>query len=303
MKNAYKRLDIFKCVHEAHQGFASRMSAHHILNRKKCFPSGCFYFKTHCKLFRQGKACYRGYTRIGKNCTGCRYFYEEQMFSRPELQISEAEHQEFQRELRLFEDWLQEHLNREHEIHGAVDGVKPLFHKKVYAKGEGFSFSGFLIIFRQLYFGRELMEDHVYARVSPKTYQSLRLGRGDVLTARATLTLDRGRLVLKKLRRIDIEARGEPPRWNRSKALVARETATHIPTQPEGCVQCPFGALVDVEDFRYSENRRYRQLYCLNGIADYRACYLYPSYADKCEKSNKLPSNAASCMTRKVTVA
>ncbi|MCB0271098.1 MAG: hypothetical protein KDH95_23255, partial [Calditrichaeota bacterium] len=70
MKNIYKRLDIFKCVHEAHKGFASRMSVHHIVNHKKCFPNGCYYFKGSCKLFGQGKACYRGYNHIGKNCSG-----------------------------------------------------------------------------------------------------------------------------------------------------------------------------------------------------------------------------------------
>lgn len=302
MKNIYKRLDIFKCVHEAHKGFASRMSVHHIVNHKKCFPNGCYYFKGSCKLFGQGKACYRGYNHIGKNCSGCRYFDDQQIFNRPELQVNDKEYADFKMELAEFEDWLEERLHREHEIHGTVDGVKPLFHKKVYSNGEGFAFSGFLLIFRQLFFGMDVMEDHVYARLSPKTYQSLKLGRGDVLSARATLTVDRGRLVLKKLKRIDIEQRGEPPQWDASKALVARETATLQENQPEGCIQCPFGALIDVEDTRYSEMKTYRQLYCLNGIPDYRDCYLYPSYADRSEKSSKLPSNSASCMTRKVNV-
>jgi hypothetical protein len=303
MRNVYKQLNIFKCVHEAHQGFESRMSVHHILNQKGCYPQGCFYFKGHCKLFKQGKNCYRGYQHIGRNCTGCRYFYEEKVFNRAELQISEAEYRDFQHRLNLFEDWLLENVNREREIHGKIDGVKPLFHKRIYHKGAGFSFSGFLLIFKELYFERELMEDHVYARLSPKTYASLKLGRGDVLTARATLTLDRGRLVLKKLRRFEIEERGEAPVWNESRALVARETATHIPTQPEGCVQCPFGALIDVEDFCERETRFYRQLYCLQGMPDYRVCPEYHRHAGTEEEKQKLPTNSASCMARKVNVA
>ncbi len=303
MKNAYKQLNIFKCRHEAHRGFESRMSVHHILNKKQCFPGGCFYFKWRCKLFSQGKKCYRGYKHMGKNCLGCRYFYEEKIFNHPELQVPETEYREFRKELDEFEDWLDETVNRELEIHGKIDGVKPLFFKKAYHKGESFSFSGFLIIFKQLYFERTLMEDYVYLRLSPKTYASLKFGRGDVLTARATLKLDNGRLVLQKLRRIDIEDRGEPPLWNESKALVARETATLIPTQPEGCVQCPFGSLIDVEDYRSKETRKYRQLYCLQGMKDFRICPQYTLHAGTEEVQQKLPANTASCMSHKVNVA
>ncbi len=251
----------------------------------------------------QGKECYRGYNYMGKNCSGCRYFYEEKVHQRPRLMVSDEAYEAFRNELREFEDWLEENLHREIDVHGVVDGVKPLFRKRVHEKGNGFSFSGFLVIFKQLYFRNELMEDPVYARVSSKTYSSLKLGHGDVLTARATLTLDRGRLVLKKLRRIDIEARGEQPFWNESKALVARETATQMPTQPEGCMQCPFGALVDVEDLRNGRAKKYRQLYCLRGMPHYLACDLYSHYADSDERLDESPHNSAACTTRKVNVA
>lgn len=303
MKNPYKRLNIFKCVHDAHRAFESRMSAHHILNVKGCFPGGCFHFQWNCKLMKQGKKCYRGYNYIGKNCSGCRYFYEDKVHNHPEVMLSDADYRDFQAELRQFEDWLEEHRNRECEIHGVVDGVKPLFRKKVYARGNGFSFAGFLLIFRELYIGRELMEDPVYVRLSPKTYASLKFGRGDKLTARATLSLDRGRLVFTRLRRIDIEERGEPPQWSESEALVARESATLMPGQPEGCQHCPYGALVDVEDQSKSETRHYRQLYCLQGVKDYRICPVYSGYAGADESAEKLPSNQATCVTQRVRLA
>ncbi|MCB0290634.1 MAG: hypothetical protein KDH97_10300 [Calditrichaeota bacterium] len=302
MKNAYKRLDIYKCVHESHKGFGSRMSVHHIRNRKGCYPHGCFHFKWHCKLMKQGKSCYRGFKHMGKDCFGCRYFYEEKVHNYPELQISEKEHDDFLRELNLFEDWLDEHLHREWEIHGRVDGVKPLFRKRVYAKGEGFAFGGFLLIFRELYIGKILMEDHVYVQMSEKTYAALKFGRGDLITARATLSMDRGRLVFKRLRRVEMEERGEAPTWDVSKALVARETATRIPIQPDGCVQCPFGALVDVEDLQEAETRKYRQLYCLKGREDFRTCEDYPRHAGRQEIDNTRPFNSAACMSRKVNV-
>lgn len=304
MKNLYKSMNIFKCVHEAHDGFDSRMSVHHILNEKGCYPHGCFYFKWHCKLMKQGKKCYRGYNYIGKNCHGCRYFYEEKVHNHAELMIPDSEYKAFERELDEFEDWLEENLHREMEIHGEIDGVKPLFRKRVYRRGEGVSFPGFLLIFRQLYFERLLMEDHVYVRLSSKTYQSLKFGRGDVITARATLKLDKGRLILQRLRRIDIEKRGEAPLWDESKAIVARETAHQIPMQPEGCVQCPYGALIDVEDLSRDETRNYRQLYCLKGMKDYRNCHDYAQFCgyDQ-EAGDRLPTNTASCMSRRINVA
>ena len=302
MRNAYKQLHIFKCVHEAHRGFESRMSVHHILNRKGCYPNGCFYFKWHCKLFKQGKPCYRGYKKMKKTCMGCRHFYEEKIHNHPTLQVSEEQYQDFVRELREFEDWLGEHRHKEWDIEGRLDGVKPLFQKHIYGKGEGISFSGFLLLFRTLFIGNTLIEDPVYIRVSTKTYRDLQLGAGDKIIARATLDLDQGRLVMTRLRRIEIPERGEAPFWDESRALVARETATQMPIQPEGCHQCPFGTLVDVEDKRERETRRFRQLYCLRGMPDFRACDIYPGYAGEAEMKQSKPSNSASCMTYKVRV-
>jgi len=302
VKNAYKNLSIFKCVHEAHSGFENQMSVHHILNKKGCFPHGCFHFKLECKLFKQGKPCYRGYKKMGRNCNGCRHFYDEKIYNRSELQISEEEYKEFQRELDEFEDWLEDHKNREHEINGKVDGVKPLFRKRTYHNGESFSFNGFLLVFRNIFIGLTHMEDFVYARVSAKTYASLKLGRGDVVDAKATLTLDNGRLVMKRLRRIDVEDRGEPPIWNESSALVARESATLMPHQPEGCVKCPFGALVDVEDFKHDETKNYRQLYCLQGVKDYRICPVYHTYSELKEEKRGKSARVASCMTTRVNI-
>jgi hypothetical protein len=218
--------------------------------------------------------------------------------------ISDSQYKEFEWELTEFEDWLEENLHREIEIHGEIDGVKPLFRKRVYRKGESISFSGFLLIFKQLYFERLLMEDYVYARLSPKTYESFKFGRGDVITARATLTLDKGRLILKRLRRVEIEKRSELPVWDESKAVVARKTAHQIPLQSEGCVQCPFGALIDVEDVSRDQTRNYRQLYCLKGMKDHRNCHDYAQYCGYDEEANdRLPTNTASCMSRRINIA
>lgn len=278
MKNLYKNMSVFRCVHESHKGFQNSMSVYHILKKKRCFPEGCVYFKWHCRLMKKGNKCYRGYDFVGKNCFGCRYFYEEKIHNFSELQIGEGEYEQFLKEFHDFEEWIEDHRNRELEIHGQVDGVKPRFSKRIYRNGEGIAFRGFMLIFREVYLNRTHLKDPAYALVSNKTYHSLKFGRGDVLTARATLTLERGRFILKKLHRFDIEKRGEPPLWTESKARVARETATHIAGQPEGCIQCPYGALIDVEDLRRREKRSYRQLYCLQGMADYRGCHHLAEY-------------------------
>jgi len=278
LKNLYKNMSVFRCIHETHKGFQNTMSVYHILKKKKCFPEGCLYFKWHCRLLKKGNKCFRGFNYVGRKCFRCRYFYEEKIHNYAELQITEEEYQEFLREFRNFEDWIYEHENKELEIYGEIDGVKPRFRKRIYKKGEGILFAGFMLIFKEAYLNRTHIEDYVYAQISTKTYQSLKFGKGDVLTARATLIMDKGRFVLKKLHRFDIEKRGEPPLWTESKALVAKETATLIPEQPEGCVQCPYGALIDVEDMRRREDRCFRQLYCLQGMADYRGCHHLSEY-------------------------
>ncbi len=297
MKNLYKKQNVFICRHEAHNGFQSKMSVFHILKEKKCFPHGCVYYKWKCKSMNKGKACYRGYQYVGKNCPGCRYFYEETVHCYPQLVLDQQKYPAFLNEFKQFEEWLQDHQGREWEIHGRIYGIKPRFEKTLFPRAERLTFRGFLLIFHGLYLERTHIQDLVYAHISPLTQENLKFGKGDTLTARATLTTDRGRLILKKLRRIDIEQRGEPAEWSRSRALVARETATSFPYQPQGCIQCPFGALVDVTDLRNGDNH-FRELFCLKGIQDPRGCHIRALYKHLDEEVDDEAS--AACLTQRV---
>ncbi len=299
MKNAYKRLDIFICRHEAHNGFQSKMSVYHILKEKRCFPHGCVYYKWKCKLMNKGKACYRGYQYVGKNCPGCRYFYEETVHCFPELAVEESQYRDFLNELHHFEDWIQDHEGKEWEIHGRVYGVKPRFEKSIFPRGERVSFRGFLLIFQGVYIERTLIQDFVYAHISERMQKARKFGKGDVLTARATLVIDRGRLVLKKLRRIELEERGEPGEWTRSRALVARETATTFSFQPPGCIQCPFGVLVDVSHHRNGRSM-HRELFCLKGIQNHHGCHIRARYRHLDGERDEQAS--AACLLKNVNI-
>jgi len=289
LKNLYKFTHIFSCVHESHRGYKNKMSVYHILKEKKCYPHGCIYFRWLCKQLNKRKKCDRGFKHVGRKCFGCKYFYEEKIHNYPVLQVSETEYQNFLKELDIFEDWLKDIQERELEIDGTVDSVKPLFVKKIYPKTEFISFRGYLIVFKEIFLGRDRWEDYAYARISADYYDSLKLGVGDRLEARARVKTDRGRIILHRLKSVMVINRGQPAEWSKQNVLLARETATQFPEQPEKCVQCPFGALVDVENHHHRRVFSSRQLLCLKGILNYRDCYVKAEYCGLDKEANDLP--------------
>ena len=289
MKNLYKFTHMFSCVHESHSGYKNKMSVYHILKEKKCYPHGCIYFRWRCKQLNKRKKCDRGFKHVGRNCFGCKYFYEEKIHNYPVLQVSKSEYRTFLSQLDEFEDWLSEVQEREQEIDGIIDSIKPLFVKKIYPKTDFISFRGYLIVFKEIFLGRVHWEDYAYARISSDYYNSLKLGVGDRLEARARIKTDRGRIILHHLKAVTVISRGQPAEWNREKVLLAREVATQFSEQPENCVQCPFGALVDVENHHHRREFARRQLLCLKGVQDYRDCYVKVEYCGLDKEANDLP--------------
>lgn len=291
MKNLYKRSNIFTCYHETHSGFKNKISVFHILKEKKCYPQGCFYFRWHCKELSKRNKCHRGFTRVGRKCFGCRSFYEEKIHNYPELKVTESEYKNFLKELDVFEDWLSENENKELEILGTVRGVKPHFVQKIYPKGSHLSSRGYLLIFNGIYLGRQRIDDYVYGQISANYFQKLRLGKGDHIEAIARLTTREGRLLLTRFRRVDVLEKGEPPLWDEQRVLLARETATEFSFQPEDCVQCPFGALVDVQYMKDHHSHSHRKLLCLKGQQDYKDCYIKAEYCGLDREANDLPKD------------
>lgn len=292
LRNPYKRSDVFTCVHEAHRGFRNRISVHHVLNEKQCFPHGCIYFRWHCKQLNKHSKCPRGYSHVGRKCTGCKYFYEEKIHNYPEIAISDADYRAFLAEKEIFDDWLEETRGRSLEISGVVDSVKPRFVKKVYPKAQSLSFRGYLLVFKEIFVGRDHLRDTVYGWLSGDYYRRLQPGAGDEIEGFAQVGLDQGRLVLRRLKGIEVLRRGAPPLWNHQNILLARETATEFPEQPEGCAQCPFGALVDVEYLKDHHSHSRRQLLCLKGVQDYRDCYVKSEYCGLDKEANDVAEDS-----------
>jgi hypothetical protein len=278
LKNPYKRTDIFVCLHESHHGFKNKISTYHILKEKQCFPQGCFYFLWRCKQLSKRSKCHRGYSHVGRKCFGCKDYYEEKIHNYPQLRITKEEYQNFIKEMDYFEDWLGENQNRDLEIAGTVSGVKPHFIRKVYPKANYLSFKGYILIFKEIFVGMERMEDPVYATISGNYFRRLRLGKGCRIEGLARLKTDRGRLILHHLKRIEIMSRGEDALWSEQSAMVAKETATEFFEQPEECVQCPYGALIDVEYLKDHHTASSRSLFCLKGVRDYKDCYVRAEY-------------------------
>ncbi len=297
MKNLYKSMNIFRCIHESHSGFKNKISVYHILKEKSCYPHGCIYFRWKCKQLNKKSTCHRGYSHVGRKCFGCRDFYEEKIHNYPELQIEPDKYKEFQRELEYFEDWLMERQHKTVDFSGRVKGVKPRFINKVYPKTSFLSFRGFIIILADAFLDRLHFEDPIYLLISGNYYHQLEPGINAKIEGFGYIHVDQGRLTLQKMRGVEVIERGEPAYWDEQSIQMARATATEFAEQPEGCVQCPMGALVDVEYNRDHHSSAARKLFCLKGIADYRDCYARSDYCGLDREASSTPRN--NCRDRK----
>ena len=144
----------------------------------------------------------------------------------------------------------------------------------------------------------EHFEDPVYAQISAKYLHRLKLGRYTEIEGQGQVSIDRGRLVIKRLKNIEITEPGEDPFWNEQRVLISRETATEFPTQPEGCIGCEFGALVDVEYHRDHRSYKRRKLFCLKGMTDFRDCYIKTEYCGLDSEAHAILDTTA-CSTGK----
>ncbi|MBC6948304.1 hypothetical protein DWB58_10265 [candidate division KSB1 bacterium] len=287
-RNEFKRLDVFRCRHDSHEKFEYRVSAFHILERKQCFPGGCVYFRWRCKLFEKGKPCYRGYQHVGRLCEGCQYFLDEKVNNRPELRIPEAEYEEWRERYKDFAEWVERMKGREASVLGVITAVKPRFQKFLYPKTEELRLRGFQVAFSEAFVDLDHLDDDCYAVVSRDFQDRHQLAPGAKIEFRGRFTLNRGRVVFEKIRRVEIV---EPPHakaeWNSSTALVARSVATGFDWQPAKCLQCQYGVLADVEDRRQPQTIARRQLYCLQGMPHPDVCPIVPGRSlgeDECQK-------------------
>ena len=274
MKNLYKRTDVFRCNGDGHRRFENAVSVYHVLRERRCYPEGCLYFLWKCRHPLGEKGCSQGFRHVGRMCLSCPHFYDEKVVRYPRLLLPSREYHRFLGDLRSFEGWLQEVMGREVSVWGVINSVKPHFKEVIHPRGSHVAFQGFLLNFRESYLNLVQWEDLCYATIGKGLQALRRFRRKDQVSFRATLRMDRGRLILHRLRAIEREAQGEGEFWTESKALLAQRLGKSFSGQPERCLACERGALLDVmEDWNDDQGgRRDRRLFCLEGISDPDLC-------------------------------
>lgn len=277
MKNQYKRQDIFRCTHDAHGQRGHYVSVYHTMHRKGCFPNGCTYFRWKCHELEHRRKCYRGYSHVGKNCPGCKYFDEEK-FTRSLVKADERGYAAFLDELHDFEEWLRDAENKEHWVLATIRSVKPHIKKLFYGnashpKAEHTQLLGYLICFDDAFIGNDHFEDLTYCIVGREFQNRLKFNPGDRLEFKAILTLQDGRLVFQKMKQIAFKEKNQSDEyWTDSKSLVARSVGTTLSKQAEKCYACDQGMLIDVVEKSNGEERLFHRIFCLQGMPSAAAC-------------------------------
>jgi hypothetical protein len=87
--------------------------------------------------------------------------------------------------------------------------------------------------------------------------------------------MDWGRLVLFRVRAVEVESKTEGEFWTESKAHLARRLGASFSDQPERCLGCEKGALLDVVEATERSERKDRRLFCLEGFSDPGLCSLH----------------------------
>ncbi|MGA1841768.1 MAG: hypothetical protein ACMUIU_14180 [bacterium] len=281
MINQYKRLDVFRCTHESHHSFGDMVSVYHVLKEKGCYPHGCVYFKWKCKKLDHKLPCPKSYEHVGKRCTSCANYYDEKIVKHPRLLLTQNDYRLFLDELRDFEIWLNSKKGKESSCAGTVSSVKPRFVLNRHYNRTSLSFKGFLLTFKEGFIGLIDFKDTFFALLSPSQQGRLRLSEGDRLEFRATLRLDRGRIILGRVRGIEIEEKGDAEPWTTIEARKALFLGKMSDHQYEKCIQCPYGSLVDIMETSTSQNKgsgnKRRKLLCLKGISKPKDCIVQAS--------------------------
>ncbi len=271
--NHYKRRNVFVCLQDSHEAFDHRVSVYHVLKEKRCYPHGCVSFTWKCVRFNKGLSCTRGYHRVGKKCFGCKSFVDEKINHRPKLLLSAEDFCTFQNELSDFENWLEEYRGREVNFSGTVFSVKPNLTVDP-SRNWRLLFHGFLVVFKKGFVNLVHLSDFCYLKVSGRVQEKYRFRPGDRVDFFARFSEQRGRIILARANRVEFEERAEGFWWNESRARVSLRTGRMVEGQPEKCINCGKGCLVDVKPNSGTGTRINRRLICLEGVRDPRLCPL-----------------------------
>jgi hypothetical protein len=207
-------------------------------------------------------------------CLSCPHFYDEKVLRYPRLLLSPQEYREFLKRLQGFEEWLRWLSGREVEVGGTVNSVKPHFKEVIDPHGSYVAFQGFLLNFAEVYLDLVHWRDFCFVTLGKEMQSLHRFRKGDQVSFRAKVRIDWGRLVLFRVRAVEMESKAEGEFWTESKARLARRLGASFPDQPERCLACERGALLDVVEATERSERKDRRLFCLEGFSDPGLCSL-----------------------------
>ena len=273
MINQYKRNDVYKCMHLSHKRFGNRVSVHHVLKIKKCYPNGCISFEGICRLVNKGQKCKKGYNYVGVNCSNCSYFIEQKIMRIPEIVLNQSDYENFTGELDCFEDWIQRNQGKRLQCKGIISWIKPSFEKRIYKKNESTVLKGFIIGFKEGYIDIDRFDDYLYAMLNTYEQDRWRLSRGDEIEFSGILDIENGMVIFRKIRNIEIIYRAQenaPP--TSSDAKIASAVGKILINRDEKCVDCPSGSLIYLKDFTRSKMQIYRRFLCSEGYEHSALC-------------------------------
>lgn len=290
--NPYKRMDVFQCRHGAHADFRGRVSPYHVLKEKACFPDGCLSFVWHCMRLTKGEPCIHGYRTAGKSCKGCTWFMDEKIHFQPECMLGGDAYARFLEELDAFDGWVESLEYKRVSVAGRIRSVKPHYQRVLYDRETHTRLRGYLLAVKPAYIGMDCFQDTLYIRITEGQMKAQGFVPKMKLECTGEIRLDRGRVVLHRPGRFEIVKKGWGKPWTRDRALVSIKTAKSLPVQPDRCLVCPWGVLVDTEDRRESGHPFRRRLFCLKGVENPPECYVDALRRAKRRKGKTPPKRA-----------
>lgn len=229
-------------------------------------------FAWKCHDLDKGKKCPKKYKHVGKGCFSCKKFYDEKYVYRPETDFDEKDLSRFMEELLEFRGWIDSRRGRTVRFAGEIDSVKPHLRMTIENGSRRVAMDGFYVSFDNGYFGNDYFDDKVYLRINGRFLCRTELSPGDGLEFDAMFSEDRGRIILKNPRNLEIAGNGGTRSITASRAQVARATGKIIAGSVEKCTDCVYCSLIDVEDRSRKETTRYRRFFCLRGISNSENC-------------------------------
>jgi hypothetical protein len=272
MKNPLKR-DVFRCGHPSHRRFGGKVSAFHVIREKACFPDGCLVFLWRCEIKEKGGRCVRGFEHTGKLCRGCTHYGEEKLHFQPRSVLTPKEETAFREDLETYEAWLDGVRGKRFSVAGEIKTIKPWLEKTVGAETH-WRIRGHLLILKDGFIGLDRFEDAVFVRVPDSMMRIHGFASGMFVEMSGEIGEDRGRLIVNHPRSVELSGTGSGHPPERNAMAVAAKLSTRMDDQPDRCLECRYGLLVDIEDGRKSVVKRRRELYCIQGAAESENCYI-----------------------------